>query len=69
MTEWLEYPKEKPKHDQLCYVYDADWNLDCFFAIYHQKYDTFCLYDPNSCHPPSLKVSHWIPLPPPFLRR
>lgn len=63
--EWISVIKEKPKHDQICYVVNVKASLGCFLAIYHHNWDYFQLYEPTLYNHPAIEVTHWIPLPPP----
>ena len=67
--EWISIKEKKPEHDQMCYVIDADWSMTTFIVIYHHTYDKFIQYAPHLRDHPSITVTHWIPLPSPFLSK
>lgn len=67
--QWIDLSERKPENDQLCYVFDADWSAACFISTYRADLDVFVWYEPNIRNQPSLRVTHWIPLPSPFLNR
>lgn len=66
---WIDVKIKKPDTDQLCYVFDSNWSMNALIAIYHKDYDVFVAYDPGRYTHPSLSVTHWVPLPSPFLTR
>lgn len=63
MTNWILTSKEKPIHDQVCYVANKKAGLSCYIAIYYKDRDYFSLYNPECRDHPPIEVTHWIPLP------
>ena len=66
---WIEYPRHKPKEDCMCYVTNVKAGIDCFGALYCERWDIFREYDPSQYNHRAVEVTHYVVLPnPPPMR-
>lgn len=63
MSEWIEFPKNKPQSDIVALVFNEKGFMRGLKAIYHSRCDTWVLYDPKSLDSFTLEVTHYFPIP------
>lgn len=51
----------------MCYVINSRGGEGAFLALYDPRRHVFKMYDPQLYNHPCIDVTHWYPLPDPFV--
>ena len=67
IMKWISIKDKKPETDCTCYVMNSRGGDGAFIALYQKYHNIFKMYDPKMYNHPCIDVTHWYPLPEPYV--
>lgn len=65
--DWIDIKERKPESDCMAYVMNSRGSSCAFVVLYDKRWDVWKIYDPKAYNHPCVDVTHWCPLPYPFV--